>query len=256
MSKKPIKFYNELSQEERKGIPYLPLVKATKEKKAAVKSLSEEKPPEKVSGGEDIPYLPEIRKAGVERKSLELVSSNTTLQSTDSERENEPANRDDEETSLKVSQAKISHVIEGAKAPTSEQQNSLDGRRFYFELSAEEKEDIVFLPDHFKKTGKPYDTAARSTGHVIAFRREKKPLHSVFPAYRLQKAAMAVAACLMIAVGGKAIFNGVDNISKRLTQTSGRFIASENRIAPSSLIIKDLKNKEIPITKAVRSRNP
>ena len=121
------------------------------------------------------------------------------------------------------------------------------------QFEKKEGKNILYLLDHFKKTGKTEVSSYKTADKVIPFPDHKHHPFLLPAGRKLQSAGIAVMACLLVVLGGKTVVTGIDNISKKIAGSSRDLanVVDENPTPTSSEIIKALTEKEISITKAV-----
>ena len=271
--KKTLKFYAELTEEEKSNVVYLPQFI----QKTFLKSSSEEEDSYEISKEKrNIVSLSQSIQKASPLKNFQEVSDNKT-------------NAFDPEKSFESTTSTESRVSNIKKSSDKKQSQSIpfsknnkekpppfkwnQEKKYYSELSEKEQNGIIYLPDFSERIGKT--TAAffknfQKKGEVIKFPLQK-PQFQTFLTHKLQKAAMTAMASLAVFFCGAAVIKGMDSFSKKIAENKkykavgttpdpDRRPAFSKPIPPApkpvlppprpSEIIKDIKRKGIKITKA------
>ena len=244
IGKKPVKVYSDLTKEQKKNIAYLPEFT----KKDSLKALSSNRS-YKVSG---------------EKADTLLFSDFTQHASLNADRPHKVSASITEKTYFSGSNKTSSGRIQNSniKKSTDQQENirasnqSLTNNQKKRASLKKEEKNILYLFDHFKKTGETQVSAYKTADKIIPFPDHKHHPFLLPAGRKLQSAGIVVMACLLVVLGGKAVITGIDNISVKMAENTlsnlpDRRLAVKKPTPPTpSEIIQTIVKKEIKITKA------
>ena len=208
IGKKPFKFYSDLTKEQKKDIVYLPEFT----KKDSVKVLSSNRS-YKVSG---------------EKADTLLFSDFTQHPSLNADKPHKLSASVTEKTHFSGSNKTSSRRIRNSniKESTDQQENirasnqSLTNNQKKLASLKKEEKNILYLFDHFKKTGETQVSAYKTADKVIPFPDHKHHPFLLPAGRKLQSAGMAVMACLLVVLGGKTVITTIDNISVKIAENT------------------------------------
>lgn len=262
--KKTLKFYAELTEEEKSNVVYLPqFIQKTSLKSPSEKENSYEISQEKRN---IVSLSQSIQKASSLKNFQEISDDKTNVfdpqKSFESTTSTESPVSNTKESSDKKRKQSISFSKNNKEKSPSFKWNQ--EKKYYSELSEKERNGIIYLPDFSERIGKTTAAFLRNfqkKGEVIKFPFQK-PQAQTFLTHKLQKAAMTALASLAIFFSGAAVIKGMDSFSKKIAEnkkhkavetTVERRLAVSKPVLPPpkpSEIIKDIKRKGIKITKA------